>query len=84
MLLGLVRSLYCHKQSIWSLDVCGQRKPTKINAQDPATDMQSTLRPRRRVITSGFDFVLKWLVGTHGHFICFLYIIMLDFCSYIF
>ena len=23
------------------------------------------------------------MVGTHGHFICFLYIFMLDFCSYI-
>ena len=24
------------------------------------------------------------MAGTHGHFICFLYIFMLDFCSYIF
>ena len=24
------------------------------------------------------------MVGTHGHFICFLYTFMFDFCSYIF
>ena len=24
------------------------------------------------------------MAGTHGHFICVLYIFMLDFCSYIF
>ena len=24
------------------------------------------------------------MAGTHGHFICLVYIFMLDFCSYIF